>query len=44
MTAEVTGYDPADWGDLLAFVGGAAAVLAGLIFVGLNQGQALCSR
>jgi len=32
----VTGYDPSGWGDLLACAGGAAAVLAGLIFVGLS--------
>jgi hypothetical protein len=32
----VTGYDPADWGDLFLCAGGAAAALAGLIFVGLS--------
>ena len=32
----VTGYDTAGWGDLLACAGGAAAALAGLIFVGLS--------
>jgi hypothetical protein len=32
----VTGYETAGWGDLLACAGGAAAVLAGLIFVGLS--------
>jgi hypothetical protein len=32
----MTGYDTAGWGDLLACAGGAAAVLAGLIFVGLS--------
>ena len=32
----MTGYDPAGWGDLLVCAGGAAAVLAGLIFVGLS--------
>jgi hypothetical protein len=36
MTGQVTGYDPAGWGDLLVCAGGAAAVLAGLIFVGLS--------
>ena len=32
----MTGYDTAGWGDLLACAGGAAAALAGLIFVGLS--------
>jgi hypothetical protein len=32
----VTGYETDGWGDLLACAGGAAAVLAGLIFVGLS--------
>lgn len=32
----VTGYDPVGWGDLFACAGGAAAALAGLIFVGLS--------
>jgi hypothetical protein len=32
----VTGYETGGWGDLLACAGGAAAVLAGLIFVGLS--------
>jgi uncharacterized membrane protein len=32
----VTGYETAGWSDLLACAGGAAAVLAGLIFVGLS--------
>jgi hypothetical protein len=32
----VTGYDPAGWGDLFLCAGGAAAALAGLIFVGLS--------
>jgi hypothetical protein len=32
----VTGYDAAGWGDLFACAGGAAAALAGLIFVGLS--------
>jgi len=36
----VTGYDPAGWGDLLVCAGGAAAVLAGLIFVGLSVNMA----
>ena len=32
----MTGYDPVGWGDLFACAGGAAAALAGLIFVGLS--------